>query len=156
MIDRPDWNDGGSDDAAAVVTTRAVSRPQSIARPDWSVPAENEAAVSAEDRAAAMDPATGLPATFVQELSRSADGLEGSLDWTRASADRVLASVSDREGFITHFDKLSPGLQAKALHALYHHSRLDLVGLVDAIEPKLTLAEEAEASRWLREARAFL
>lgn len=45
---------------------------------------------------------------------------------------------------------LSEGVQAKAYLALKRNPGASLLDVLDAIEPQLTLAEMAEAERWIR------
>ncbi len=143
MVERPDWNLS----EAAATTTAVIPSP---ARPDWSLPAPADVTVSADDRAAAMDPATGLPAEFVRELSRKPDGLERSLDYLRDAIN--LRFGDDRDEVIGYFEEMSPGLQAIALNVFLHNPGASWDDLVAKVRRKTTLAQAAELSAWLNKA----
>lgn len=51
------------------------------------------------------------------------------------------------------FDVMTPGLQAKFFSALMSNPGVSLPALLDKVERKLTLAEQAEAEQALRDAK---
>lgn len=90
----------------------------------------------------------GLPAEIAREMHASADGYDAQLAMMQASAAKALAEMPPH--FAEHFEKLSPGIQTKAYRALRQYPHLDIYGLLDKVQPTLTLSEMAEAQNWIK------
>jgi hypothetical protein len=179
MIDRPDWGAPAEPAplspkqlANEIATQDGPSQPSSqvpapakksggVSRQDWSNlyddrgNALNVVAIkTANGDAVVDDPKTGLPIAIMQEMARSADGLEANLDVLRTTLDarlNELASLGlNRDTVIAGFDKLSAPLRHKFLRTAWHNPHLDIFNLLDKAEPLYTLAEAAEAEAFLR------
>lgn len=156
MIDRPDWGDGGGGlSPAAMTATGPAYRTAEDVPPGTALTGYEVAALAP---AVGFDPqgvplvqtAPGLPGELVQEMTRAADGYDRNYDTLQDSANRVLGEVKDPAAFSASFDTLSPGIQLKALRALWRSPGIGLADLIDRVEPQLTLAEAHEAGIWVR------
>jgi hypothetical protein len=92
----------------------------------------------------------GLPPEIAKEMHASADGFDAELASLQSSATRVLEPMPDPQSFVQHFETLSEPIKVKALQALRNNPHLDIYGLVDLVQPKLTLEEMAEAQAWIK------
>lgn len=175
-ITRPDWGVPAdaqpitqqSADALAkeIATSDGPAQPPAVApsktgvisRPNWDYNNRGETTVAAtktaKGDAVVNDPKTNLPLTFMQEMLRSADGLEANIEVLTHTLDARLNELTslglDRDTVIAGFDKLSAGLRHKFLRTALHNPHLAILALLDKAEPLYTLAEAAEAESFLR------
>jgi hypothetical protein len=101
------------------------------------------------DRQGNVIPSTnehGLPAEIAKEMHQSADGYDAQLQMMQAAATKVLQDMP--AGFAEHFE--TEGIKVKAFRTLKAYPHLDVYGLIDKVQPTLTLSEMAEAQSWIK------
>jgi hypothetical protein len=152
MVERPDWGDGEKAFAAPVPAggdaegQRILHEMQNY---DAANPAWNDDPFGLRSPLPAkVDQQRDELGRFVEKADPALAGL--SEDQVERAAFIAVQMGADDPGFTATFDELSPGLQAKVFSVMANSPHKRGLDLLDAIEAKLTLAENVEAQRWLR------
>ena len=95
--------------------------------------------------------ANSLDQRLVHEMAFAPDGLNANLEVLRTAVNEIVTNeIDDAPAFAAHFDMLSSSIQTKVFRTLWCGRHRSILDVLDAVEPKLTLDEMAEAEKWVR------